>query len=164
MELKDEEEDNVEILQKDHNTDTEQSDISDEENSELAEYNFVDNAITNDDNYHESDDELPLSMRRLPYYVGKDGTRWNKRAYYKPKLQVGEQRVRASGRCQFYDRQRDRKTTKVCTNCAKLICRDHLVEVCPECFNGSDVASVGGTDTNLLLLLNNCENKSPKRL
>ncbi|CAI6356490.1 unnamed protein product [Macrosiphum euphorbiae] len=54
---------------------------------------------------------------------------------YKPTLQVGEQRVRASGRCQFCDRQRDRKTTKVCTNCAKLICRDHLVEVCPECFS-----------------------------
>ncbi|KAF0702662.1 piggyBac transposable element-derived protein 1-like [Aphis craccivora] len=47
---------------------------------------------------------------------------------YKPTLQVGEQRVRASGRCQFCDRQRDRKTKKVCTNCAKLICRDHLVE------------------------------------
>ncbi|KAF0697854.1 piggyBac transposable element-derived protein 4-like, partial [Aphis craccivora] len=47
---------------------------------------------------------------------------------YKPTLQVGKQRVRASGRCQFCDRQRDRKTTKVCTNCAKLICRDHLVE------------------------------------
>jgi len=62
----DEEEDNVKILQKDHNTDTEQSDISDEENSEMAEYNFVDNAIINDDNYHESDDELPLSMRMLP--------------------------------------------------------------------------------------------------
>ncbi|CAI6359888.1 unnamed protein product [Macrosiphum euphorbiae] len=76
----DEEEDNVEMLQKDHNTDTEQSDISDEENSEQAEYNFVDNAIINDDNYHESDDELPLSMRMLPYYIGKDGTRWNKRA------------------------------------------------------------------------------------
>jgi len=54
---------------------------------------------------------------------------------YKPTLQVGEQRVRASGRCQFCERQRDRKTTKVCTNCAKLICRDHLVEVCPECFS-----------------------------
>jgi len=54
---------------------------------------------------------------------------------YKSTLQVGEQRVRASGRCQFCDRQRDRKTTKVCTNCAKLICRDHLVEVCPECFS-----------------------------
>lgn len=54
---------------------------------------------------------------------------------YKPTLQVGEQRVRASGRCQFCDRQHDRKTTKVCTNCAKLICRDHLVEVCPECFS-----------------------------
>ncbi|KAL5242715.1 hypothetical protein ACI65C_010125 [Semiaphis heraclei] len=76
----DEEEDNVEMLQKDHNTDTEQSDISDEENSEQAEYNFVNNAIINDDNYHESDDELPLSMRMLPYYIGKDGTRWNKRA------------------------------------------------------------------------------------
>jgi hypothetical protein len=76
----DEEEDNFEILQKDHNIDTEQSDISDDENSELAEYNFVDNAITNDDNYHESDDKLPLSIRMLPYYVGKDGTRWNKRA------------------------------------------------------------------------------------
>jgi len=54
---------------------------------------------------------------------------------YKPTLHVGEQRVRASGRCQFCDRQRDRKTTKVCTNCTKLICRDHLVEVCPECFS-----------------------------
>jgi len=71
---------NVDILQKDHNTDTEQSDISDEENSEQTEYNFVDNAIPNDDNYHESDDELPLSIRILPHYVGKDGTRWNKRA------------------------------------------------------------------------------------
>jgi len=48
----DEEEDNVDILQKDYNTDTEQSNISDEENSEMTEYNFVDNAITNDDNYH----------------------------------------------------------------------------------------------------------------
>ena len=76
----DEEEDNVDILQKDHNTDTEQSDISDEENLEQTEYNFVDNAIPNYDNYHESDDELPLSMRILPYYVGKDGTKWNKRA------------------------------------------------------------------------------------
>jgi len=62
----DKEGDNVEILQKDHNTDTEQSDISDEENSELTEYTFIDNAIPNDDNYHESDDVLPLSMRMLP--------------------------------------------------------------------------------------------------
>jgi len=46
----DEEEDNVEILQKDHNTDTEQSDIS------------------------------KCYIVMLPYYVGKDGTRWNKRA------------------------------------------------------------------------------------
>ncbi|KAE9529177.1 hypothetical protein AGLY_011973 [Aphis glycines] len=69
--LSNEEENNVDILQKDHNTDTEQSDISDEENSKQTEYNFVDN-LPNDDNYHESDDD--------PYYVGKDGTRWNKRA------------------------------------------------------------------------------------
>jgi hypothetical protein len=45
----DENEDNEDILQKDHNTDTEQSDISDEENSEQTEYNFVDNAIPNDE-------------------------------------------------------------------------------------------------------------------
>lgn len=76
----DEEEDYVEIVQSDHNTDTEQSDISDEENAEALECHFEDNVIPNNSNYHESDDELPLSMRILPYYVGKDGTRWNKYA------------------------------------------------------------------------------------
>lgn len=45
-----------------------------------------------------------------------------------------DQRVRASGRCAFCERSKDRKTTKVCTNCAKLICRDHLIETCPDCF------------------------------
>ncbi|KAE9528810.1 hypothetical protein AGLY_012385 [Aphis glycines] len=44
------------------------------------------------------------------------------------------QRVRASGRCAFCERAKDRKTTKVCTNCARLICRDHLIETCPDCF------------------------------
>lgn len=39
-------------------------------------------------------------------------------------------------RCSFCDRARDRKTTKVCTMCVKLICRDHLIEVCPECYAG----------------------------
>lgn len=43
------------------------------------------------------------------------------------------QRFRKSGRCSFCDRNKDRKTTKVCTNCAKLICRDHLIEMCPSC-------------------------------
>lgn len=43
------------------------------------------------------------------------------------------QRVRQSGRCSFCDRNKDRKTTKVCTNCARLICRDHLIEICPRC-------------------------------
>lgn len=47
-----------------------------------------------------------------------------------------EPRVRASGRCSFCDRNRDRKTTKVCTTCVKLICRYHLIEVCPECYAG----------------------------
>lgn len=51
-----------------------------------------------------------------------------------PKQQ--ESRVRTSGRCSFCDRTRDRKTTKVCTTCVKLICRDHLIEVCPECYAG----------------------------
>ncbi|KAL4142760.1 hypothetical protein QTP88_005167 [Uroleucon formosanum] len=45
-----------------------------------------------------------------------------------------ESRVRASGRCSFCERTRDRKTTKVCTTCIKLICRDHLISVCPECY------------------------------
>lgn len=45
-----------------------------------------------------------------------------------------DQRVRAQGRCAFCERSKDRKTTKVCTNCAKLICRDHLIETCPDCF------------------------------
>lgn len=44
------------------------------------------------------------------------------------------QRVRASGRCAFCERAKDRKTTKVCTNCARLICRDHIIETCPDCF------------------------------
>jgi len=43
------------------------------------------------------------------------------------------QRIRQSGRCSFCDRNKDRKTTKVCTNCARLICRDHLIEMCPSC-------------------------------
>lgn len=73
--------------------------------------------------YRSTIDSLPQSIKtRLKMYG------------YKPKLQVGEQRIRTSGRCNFCDRQRDRKTTKVCTNCAKLICRDHLVEICPDCF------------------------------
>ncbi|XP_060859046.1 uncharacterized protein LOC132936345 [Metopolophium dirhodum] len=51
---------------------------------------------------------------------------------------VGEiQRVRASGRCTFCDRSKDRKATKVCTNCARLICRDHIIETCPDCFEAS---------------------------
>jgi hypothetical protein len=45
-----------------------------------------------------------------------------------------ESRVKTSGRCKFCDRTRDRKTTKVCTTCVKLICRDHLIEVCPDCY------------------------------
>lgn len=45
------------------------------------------------------------------------------------------QRIRTSGRCAFCERSRDRKTKKVCTNCAKLICKDHLIEICPECFD-----------------------------
>lgn len=44
------------------------------------------------------------------------------------------QRVRASGRCAFCERAKDRKTTKVCTNYARLICRDHIIETCPDCF------------------------------
>jgi len=44
------------------------------------------------------------------------------------------QRVRVSGRCAFCERAKDRKTTKVCTNCARLICRDHIIETCPDCF------------------------------
>lgn len=54
---------------------------------------------------------------------------------WKLKLQVDEQRIRTSGRCQFCDRQRDRKTTKVITNCVKLICKDRLIEICLECFS-----------------------------
>ncbi|CAI6353470.1 unnamed protein product [Macrosiphum euphorbiae] len=51
---------------------------------------------------------------------------------------VGEiQRVQASGRCTFCDRSKDRKATKVCTNCARLICRDHIIETCPDCFEAS---------------------------
>lgn len=45
------------------------------------------------------------------------------------------QRIRATGRCAFCEHVRDRKTKKVCTNCAKLICKDHLIEICPECFD-----------------------------
>eukprot|EP00102_Acyrthosiphon_pisum_P018216 XP_008189892.1 PREDICTED: uncharacterized protein LOC103311869 [Acyrthosiphon pisum] len=43
------------------------------------------------------------------------------------------QRFRQSGRCSFCDRNKVRKTTKVCTNCARLICRDHLIEMFPSC-------------------------------
>lgn len=44
------------------------------------------------------------------------------------------QNVRSKGRCSFCERTRDRKTTKVCTTCVKLICRDHIIEVCPDCY------------------------------
>lgn len=45
-----------------------------------------------------------------------------------------ESRVKASGRCSFCERSKDRKTTKVCTTCIRLICRDHLISVCPDCY------------------------------
>lgn len=59
----------------DHNTVTEQSDNFDEESLEPNEF---ENVLPDDRDYHESDDELPLSMKVLPYYNGKDGTSWNK--------------------------------------------------------------------------------------
>lgn len=48
--------------------------------------------------------------------------------------QLQESRVKASGRCSFCERSKDRKTTKVCTTCIRLICRDHLISVCPDCY------------------------------
>jgi len=45
-----------------------------------------------------------------------------------------ESRVKASGRCSFCERSKDRKTTKVCTTCIRLKCRDHLISVCPDCY------------------------------
>ncbi|KAL4091350.1 hypothetical protein QTP88_026052 [Uroleucon formosanum] len=38
------------------------------------------------------------------------------------------QNVRSKGRCSFCERTRHRKTTKVCSTCVKLICRDHIIE------------------------------------
>ncbi|KAL4091351.1 hypothetical protein QTP88_026053 [Uroleucon formosanum] len=45
-------------------TDTEQSDLESSSSDHLS--------------YHESDDELPLNLRKK-YFVGKDGTKWSRR-------------------------------------------------------------------------------------
>ncbi|VVC46295.1 PiggyBac transposable element-derived protein [Cinara cedri] len=48
--------------------------------------------------------------------------------------EVLPQKLRSSNRCAFCERAKDKKTTKVCTNCIKPICRDHLIEICQDCF------------------------------
>lgn len=80
------------------------------------------------------DDSASEIVKQLVSPISKTGRNITADNGYKPSLQLSEQRVRVSGRCKFCDK-RDRKTTKVYSNCAKLICRDHLVEVCPECFS-----------------------------
>ncbi|KAE9525832.1 hypothetical protein AGLY_014058, partial [Aphis glycines] len=63
-----------------------------------------------------------------------------------------DQRVRAFGRCAFCEQSKDRKTTKVCTNCAKLICRDHLIETCPDCFMPSaDIVLISNLSVDTIM-------------
>ncbi|XP_008178754.1 piggyBac transposable element-derived protein 4-like [Acyrthosiphon pisum] len=68
-------------------------------------------------------DVLPKTIKlRLKQY----GTKTNEAA-------GTSQRVRASGRCAFCERAKDRKSNlwlhkPVCTNFARLICRDHIIE------------------------------------
>lgn len=54
--------------------------------------------------------------------------------YSKPTQDQPQRHVRAQGRCSFCERSKDRKATKVCTTYVKNICRDHLIEICPDCY------------------------------
>lgn len=54
------------------NTDTEQSDLESNTSDSIIDYSNLDLS------YHESDDELPLNLRKK-YFVGKDGTKWSRR-------------------------------------------------------------------------------------
>lgn len=56
----------------DHNTDTEQSDLDDDSAESIIEYSDSDLSC------HESDDELPLNLRKK-YFIGKDETKWSRR-------------------------------------------------------------------------------------
>ncbi|KAL4144046.1 hypothetical protein QTP88_006280 [Uroleucon formosanum] len=53
-------------------TDTEQSDLESNSSDSIIDYS------NSDLSYHESDDELPLNLRKK-YFVGKDGTKWSRR-------------------------------------------------------------------------------------
>lgn len=61
----------------DQNTDTEQS------ISSASSIGNISNESDSEYSYHESDDDLPISMRRK-FFIGKDGTKWNR----KPNVRV----------------------------------------------------------------------------
>lgn len=56
----------------DENTDTEKS------ISSTNTIDYISNESNSEYSYHESDDDLPISMRRK-FFIGKDGTKWNRR-------------------------------------------------------------------------------------
>jgi len=57
-----------------HDTDTEQSGYSDEDNDITR--NTIE--VYDEKSYYGSDDDLPLAMRFVNSYFGKDGTKWNR--------------------------------------------------------------------------------------
>lgn len=70
----DENEDAEQSQVSNHDTDTEQSGYSDEDNGITRD--TID--VCDEKSYHESDDDLPLAMRLVDSYYGKDGTKWNR--------------------------------------------------------------------------------------
>lgn len=70
----DENEDAEQSQVSNHDTDTEQSGYSDEDNDITRD--TID--VCDEKSYHESDDDLPLAMRLVDSYYGKDGTKWNR--------------------------------------------------------------------------------------
>lgn len=63
----------------DQNTDTEQL------MSSASSIGIISNDSVSEYFYHESDDDLPISMRRK-FLIGKDGTKWNRKTNVRIKI------------------------------------------------------------------------------
>lgn len=105
-----------------------------EKSKSMCESSFADGVDTiintnsdSDYSYHESDDDLPLSMRSK-YYFGKDGTKWNRR----PNSRIVKYRNK------FADKTGVRpigKNAKTVLDCWALFFSNTMVEHIVKCTN-----------------------------